>query len=290
VHIIWIILFTIGIVLSDAPEAKDNRYTKYMVYADGVEINVFVYQPIRCKHTDILVVFHGLKRKAKKLRDKVAKIADQACLNVFAPEFTKKEFPNWRYHRAGVFRSGKIQPQEEWSDQVLHSLLRKIRAIVDNQSSRLFLFGHSAGGQFLSRIAAYSSPLDVDRIVIANPSVYVLPSVKVNAPNGFAGIFSDHLANTKLKEYLALPIIIYLGGEDTGEKYLVKSKQAMQQGKNRLERGRYVFQLGKQVARKKGWPFNWQVVEVPGIGHSSKGMLRATELIAALGLSDHVIK
>jgi hypothetical protein len=281
-----VLLLLILIASSGVVNAKEDSFKKYVINSSGVMIELFAYYPDHCKPRDILIVFHGLKRKAKQLRNKAIKIAKQACLKVFAPKFDKHNFPNWRYHRAGVYRSGKVQPKKRWSDKVLNIVLQRIKEIAGGNESRLFLFGHSAGGQFLSRITAYAPPANIHRVVIANPSVYVLPSLQENVPYGFSGIFSHDQAYKKLQEYLALPITIYLGQRDVGEKYLVKSKQAIQQGRNRLERGRYIFNRGKQIAQDRGWRFNWQLVEAPGIGHSSKGMLNAKELMLALGLAD----
>jgi pimeloyl-ACP methyl ester carboxylesterase len=266
--------------------ADETGFKEYAVYADDTSIEVFAYHPPGCKKSDILVVFHGLKRKASSLRKKAIPIAKQACLTVFAPRFDKQRFPNWRYHRAGVSRSGKIQPRERWTGPILQALLKQLRNIAGDPSSRLYLFGHSAGGQFLSRVSAYSPPSSVDRIVVANPSLHVVPAIETLAPVGFAGLFSELESRQRIKAYLELPITIYLGQNDTGEKYLVKSKQAMQQGRTRLERGRYVFHRAEKLAREKGWNFNWKLVEVPGVGHSSKGMLQAQELLVALGLTE----
>jgi hypothetical protein len=266
--------------------AGESGYRKYTVYAGGTTINVFAYRPPECERTDILLVFHGFKRKAKSLRNKAVPIAKRACLTVFAPRFDKERFPNWRYHRAGVTRAGKVLPRERWTGPILQALLKQLRGIADDPSSRFYLFGHSAGGQFLSRISAYSHPSQVDRIVIANSSLHVLPASGTKPPAGYAGLFSEFERHQRVKAYLDLPITIYLGQDDTGEKYLVKTEQAMQQGRTRLERGRYVFHLAEKVAREKGWNFNWKLVEVPNIGHSSKGMLQAPEMIIALGLTE----
>jgi pimeloyl-ACP methyl ester carboxylesterase len=267
-------------------QANEYAYAKYSVNINGTVIDVFAYHPTECKSSGILVVFHGLNRKAKQLRNKSVPIARQACLTVFAPRFDKKMFPNWRYHRAGVIRSGKVQPRKNWTGRVLDDLLKQLRKIADDRTSPLFLFGHSAGGQFLSRVSAYSPPSSVKGIVIANPSMHVMPDLDTIVPVGFAGLFSEIEARQRLKTYLALPITIYLGQNDIRKKHLVTNAQAMQQGENRLERGRYIFYLGQREAKKRGWEFNWKLIEVPGVGHSSKGMLRANELLSALELTD----
>ena len=278
-----IVVLYLGLVAPGV--ARDTGLGQLRVMANGIEIKVYTYRPPTCTKPSALFVFHGLKRKAKSVRRKAMDIAVKECLMVFAPLFDKDRFPNWRYHRAGVVRKGRVQPREQWTAPVLRELLGLARQYLENPDAKFYLFGHSAGGQFLSRMAAYTPLPGVDRIVIANPSVYVAPLLNERAPYGYKDVFSPQEARTRLQAYLALPITIYLGQEDKGEKNLVKNKAAFRQGKNRLERGRAIFQMAKELARESGWRFNWALVEAPGVGHSSGEMLRAPAFYKALGLS-----
>jgi len=54
------------------------------------------------------------------------------------------------------------------------------------------------------------------------------------------------------------------------------------QGANRLERGRNAFDMGKSAAEKNSWAFNWTMIEVPNVGHSSTRMFNAGETVSAL--------
>jgi hypothetical protein len=49
-------------------------------------------------------------------------------------------------------------------------------------------------------------------------------------------------------------------------------KAAMRQGKTRFERGHACFAMAKALAEEHGWPFNWQLIEAPEIGHSAQAM------------------
>ena len=265
-------------------QTRGNEYDEYSLLSAGEEIKVYTYRPANCDQPSILFVFHGLNRKAKSVRTKAKDIAAAKCLMVFAPLFDKERFPNWRYHRAGVVKKGNVQPPSKWTAPIVNDLIAHARKLVKNQKAKVYLFGHSAGAQFLSRLFAYSTIPGITRIVIANPSVYVAPQLQEKAPNGFAGVYSNGDAEDKIKEYLASPITIYLGQQDTGEKYLVKNDAAFRQGKNRLDRGRNIFQMAKKLAMEKKWQFAWKLVEVNDVGHSSGGMLNAPEFVYALGL------
>jgi pimeloyl-ACP methyl ester carboxylesterase len=251
---------------------------------DGVDFEVFTYYPPVCAEPSLLFVFHGLGRKPDSMRDEARQIAVSACLVVFAPLFDEDRFPNWRYELAGVVRDDKVQARSQWTAALVQGLIDQARALVNNPRARVYLFGHSGGGQFMSRLAAYAPPPGVERIVIANPSVYVTPSLTEAAPYGFGGVFSGADAQTRLQDYLALPITIYLGQDDTGSKSLVVNPAANRQGKNRLERGRNQYAAARELAGERGWPFTWKLIEVPGVGHSSGGMLQAAQLQSALDL------
>ena len=76
------------------------------------------------------------------------------------------------------------------------------------------LLGHSAGGQFLERLAAFV-PTQAKRIVVANPGSYVFPSLDVAAPYGLGKVYAGAEGEAQLRRYLEQPLTIYLGEADT---------------------------------------------------------------------------
>ncbi len=272
--------------VASSAEAYDSGKGRIDVQLRDVEITVFTYRPDGCVQPKLLFVFHGLGRKAENIRNNAISLADRACLLVLAPLFDRERFPNWRYHRAGVVRKGRVQPREDWTGPIVDALIAWGREWAGDPATPCILFGHSAGGQFLSRLSAYSPPEGVARIVIANPSAHVLPTFDEAAPYGFGGVYASVEAADRLRAYLTLPITIYLGDQDVGEKNLVKKPAARRQGTNRLERGLHVFRHAWQLAKKEGWRLNWRMVTATGVGHSSRDMLNAPKAEDALGLID----
>ncbi len=143
------------------------------------------------------------------------------------------------------------------------------------------LVGHSAGGQFLSRVAAYT-PVQAVHIVIANPSSWVTANTTEVVPFGFDGLKAMGGPEQALRDYLGRPVIVALGRQDTGSKDLDQSIEAQKQGKTRYERGINTYNSAKAVAAQRGWAFNWTLVEVDGVGHSSSQMMNAAPVVAAL--------
>ena len=265
-----------------AHRAPAQEAARVQANVDGHRIDVFVYHPQGCAAPAILLVFHGNGRGASSYLKSARDIADRGCFVVYAPLFDKDRFPNWSYHRGGIVHDGTFRPEDNWTTDIVDDLVDWARAQEGRPAADSFLFGHSAGGQFLSRVAAYDLPDDVDRIIIANPSTYVLPTLDEAAPYGFGGL-PDKQAEAWMRAYLAAPITLFLGSDDTGSKDLTMNEQAVRQGKNRVDRGQRTFEAAKQVAASRGWAFNWQLVYARDVGHSGRGMLTADELTRAMG-------
>jgi pimeloyl-ACP methyl ester carboxylesterase len=205
---------------------------------------------------------------------------------VFAPLFDKDRFPSWRYQRGGIIRDQRLLPRDQWTVAMVSDLVAWARTMTGNPKAPYYLFGHSAGAQFLSRVAAFQPPPDAMRIVIANPSTYVLPTTKELAPYGLGGVFDPAEGERRLKAYLELPITIYLGEEDTGDEDLAQTASAMGQGANRLERGQFTFDSAQSMARAKGWNFGWRLVTAPDVGHTARGMLGSDKVMEVFDLKE----
>src|SRR5437868_13595277 len=126
-----------------------------------------------------------------------------------------------------------------------------------------YLMGHSAGGQFLVRMAGFVKT-DAVRIVAGNPGTHLFPTTEMAFPLGYGKLPDELAGDETLKRYLAQPLTIYLGTADTvQDKYFDKGPAAMKQGESRYERGKKCVALAEEVARKNGWEFGWRLVEAP---------------------------
>jgi len=244
----------------------------------GEDLPMFTYRP-DCREPSLLIVLHGGTRKADEYRDWVRPLADHHCLLVAAPRFSKKRFPTWRYQHGGITHGGKGRDPGQWTGNMIIELAEQIRAVEGRIPYSLI--GHSAGGQFLSRLAAFV-PTEARRIVIANPGTLVFPDAAVKAPYGLGGVYPEADVEGHLRRYLAVPVTIYLGEEDTDDEDLNQSPKAMAQGATRHERGVKAFRAAESLAKSHAWTFNWRLVETPGVGHSAEQMFTAQQAWEAL--------
>ena len=140
-----------------------------------------------------------------------------------------------------------------------------------------YLIGHSAGGQFLMRVSGFV-PTGVRRVVAANPGSDLFPELDRPFPYGFGGLPEELSDDAALKRFLAQPLTLYLGTADLGNENLPQSENANKQGAMRYERGKNCFRAAQELAKAKGWPFNWRLVEVARYRPRRQGHVRPSEL------------
>jgi dienelactone hydrolase len=245
----------------------------------GTELDIYTYRP-DCPDPRLLLVFHGSDRNAADYRDNARPLADKGCMIVVAPLFDAARFKDWQYQHGGIVHRNSIQKSDHWTGKLIVSLIDHLRK-EEGRRLDVYMIGHSAGAQFLSRVAAFI-PNDARRMVIANPSSYVWPNLDRRAPFGMGGVYGRNDAENNLRRYLAAPVTIVLGEKDTGKKHLSEKPEARAQGLNRLERGRNAFAAAKATAQSHGWPFNWHLVEIPGVGHSARKVFASAQALEEL--------
>lgn len=245
---------------------------------NGVALDVFTYKPATYDGGRMILVFHGSGRDAEAYRDRARVLGDRYRALIAAPLFDKARFPIIDYQRAGIVGG---RPQSQKAGTLVLRLVDYVRRVEGRPDMDYLLIGHSAGGQFLSRFAAFV-PNRAGRIVIANPSSYVAPTRDARFPYGFAEVPAPLAGDDAIRRYLASPITVFLGAADTGERRLERTSGAMRQGGNRHARGLVVFRMAEALARERGWPFGWRLVEVEGVGHDSRRMFASAECGRAL--------
>lgn len=271
-----------------AAQPKSHGITVETAVVGGEALRVHLYRPRRCTGAlgPLLLVFAGYERNAEDYLRRARRIARDHCLTILAPDLDQERFPRARYQRAGISHKQPGGDADACMGLLLRDLVGWARDHAGRPDAPIVLFGHSAGAQMLSRVMAYCPLPDTLRVVIANPSSYVAPSLIESAPFGFASTVDVRKREEQLARYLAQPITIYLGDADTGDDRLDKSRRAQRQGRTRLERGRNVFAAAQAMAAARRWEFGWRLVIAPGVGHSSRGMLQAPQMSEVLGKAE----
>jgi pimeloyl-ACP methyl ester carboxylesterase len=252
------------------------------VEVGGTTLDLFTYKPAAYRDGPLIMVFHGVLRNADEYRDHAAKMGDRTKALVVAPRFDEKRFPTAKYQQGGLLVEGQAAPRDEWTWSRIPEIAAAMRRLEQRDDMPYYLIGHSGGGQFLVRLAGFVDSGAV-RIVAANPGTHLFPSRDHDYPYGFGGLPDALNGDEMLKRYLARPLTIYLGSNDTErDEHFDVRPPAERQGKTRYERGRNAFRHGQELARQRGWEFNWRLVEAEGVGHDHEGMFNHAQCDVAL--------
>lgn len=266
-----------------------SRIYSETVRIDGVALLAHLYRPARDPQ-GLMLLFHGNSGNAEALRDFAIPLADQSGLLLVAPLFDRKRFPPVSYQRGHVTDGrGRPRPASRWTTRLVPGLVDWAQ---QGRGLPYWLWGFSAGAQFLSRVAAFQPlPVEPQRYVIVSPSSHVLPRLGrwpqgEAAPYGLGGIAEGADEARLQRRYLERPVTICVGGEDreATDPVLARSKAARRQGPDRLSRAIKTFDLGAMTALQWGWPFGWDMKVVPGIGHSARDMLVPATAMAIMDL------
>ena len=200
-----------------------------------------------------------------------------------SPLFDEATFPKPKYQFGGIVQDGKAVPAAERTGEYVNRIAKEIRRREGRDDLPYALIGHSGGGQFLGRLAAFVKT-DAQRIVISNPSSYTLPTVKAEFPYGFGGLPEELQTEEMFKAYLAQPVTIYVGSKDIiRDEYFDDSEKADVQGHSRFERGKNAYEFAMRLAKGKGWPCHWKLVIAEDIEHDHEKMFNHADCAKALG-------
>ena len=258
--------------------------------------------------TEAVVVVHGTERNADEY---FTTMAEAAALSgrlqstvIIAPRFqTVDDAPatDEPYWTSNGWRVGDLSSSTGPLPRLsAYSAIDTILARLGNRTrfprlSRIVVTGHSAGAQLVHRFAATSGTAPAVsgiavRYVAANPSTWLyvgperardgtfaIPAVAANCPdyddwhyglqnrNTFANAVPTSLVKQNL---LSRQMTVMLGTADTLTADLDVSCGANLQGARRYSRG--LALMGYMNALNPGHAH--RLVEVPGVGHSSRGM------------------
>ena len=237
-------------------------------------MRVYTYRPRKCDtKCPIVFVMHGLNRNASRYRDYWELPADGYDVIVVAPEFGTRYWP-----REENYNLGEVAQQadrEKWAYSAIEHLFDEVR---DGQNGYA-IFGHSAGAQFVERMALFRPDNRATVMVAANAGYYLMPEWRKDkgSPAYPYSLVESKVGEAELRQALQRRLIVMLGEKDIDPEHkdLNRSAGAMKQGPNRLERGENFFKAATAAAGELGVKFGWELVEVPDVAHDGEQMGKA---------------
>ena len=255
-----------------ATEIPPGKWSFMFVDAKGhadKPMRVYTYRPAKCDAKCPMVFsIHGVSRNTSNYRDYWELAADRYNLVIVAPEFSKKDWSGYNEYDVR-----KEPNREKWAFSVIEHLFDEV-----GQGRKTYtIFGHSAGAQFVHRMAFFLPSNRADAMAAANAGWYAMPEWRKDKgvdPFPYS-LLESGAGEAEVRQALRRKVYILLGENDTDpdHKSLNKTAGAMKQGTNRLERGENYFKAITAAAAELGEKLAWELREVPP-AHQGGAMAR----------------
>jgi len=282
---LWLALATLAVPTMAQRKLESGRSTLEFsdpALPDDRKMPVHLYVPKRLKKdAPVLFVIHGKKREAREYRETWIPQANEHDVLLVCPEFSEELFPSSEAFNIGnvLDSDGKPTDEARWTFSIIERLFDEIRERSGSEAETYFLYGHSAGAQFVHRLVLLLPEARVERAVAANAGWYTFPVSDATFPYGMGGLPD---AEERLRRAFARDLVVLLGEQDTDpdDPDLRTTPEAVAQGPHRLGRGQNFWTAGSDRASELGVDLRWRLQTVPGAGHSNADMARiAAELL-----------
>ena len=195
------------------------------------------------------------------------------------------------YQHIGISKTWKsleILPREEWTATTVERAFDLVREKAKLEAKDYYMYGMSAGGQFIHRFLMVMPDARVRRAVFASPGTWTFPSLDGNLDN--SGTLYDWPVSMRnvpdaeryLKAALQKDVVVFLGTADNGklkpsqnpDHLFMTTPGAMAEGAGRCDRGKNAFAAAKRTAEKLQVPFRWKLIVLEGVAHNNGQVIR----------------
>ncbi|MGI9552953.1 MAG: hypothetical protein ACR2MT_17235 [Aurantibacter sp.] len=261
-------------------------------------IEVYYHKPENYRSdSKVLLVIPGAGRNGDSYRDAWVEKSEKYSILILSPRYAEKDFGFGDYHMSGLIYDLDLENSvsyiensnvaelnegnfafkvnsnsDEWIFNDFDRILDLVASSLQSTETQYDIFGHSAGGQILHRLAIFQKASKANHILAANSGFYTLPDVEVNLP---FGIKDAPIEDQDLQLSFAKKLVLLVGELDNESETggtLLRSPTVDKQGLNRLDRGKFFFNQSRSLANALGFEFNWELQIIPNVGHDHRKM------------------
>jgi DNA-directed RNA polymerase subunit RPC12/RpoP len=272
---------------------------------EGRNVKVYYHRPeAYTQDSKILIVIPGAGRNGDSYRDALIEASEKYNVLILSPMYAEEAYSFTDYHLGGIIKDANIaqciefegnsniavlderklrytvgQNPKEWIFDDFDVLFERVVMTTNSTQEGYDIFGHSAGGQILHRMAIFHPASKANIIIAANSGFYTLPSADIDLPFGVQNAFLDF---DNIVASFENRLLVMIGALDNAEEdggTLLRSPTVDKQGLHRLERGKYFYNYSMETAKEIGAAFNWKLNIVPDVGHDHRLMASAAAKI-----------
>jgi poly(3-hydroxybutyrate) depolymerase len=233
--------------------------------SESSAMRVYYYKPTRfTADRPIVFLMHGADRKVEHIPKEAAKYLEKFNILLILPEYSEQLFPKIEAYQYGNVRT---RPKELWTYYVNDRIFELVKRLTGSQQKKYYIWGNSAGAQFVHRQLIVGASEFIEKAFASNAGVYTMPTRGTDPyPYSLKGL---DVTDEDLKRIFSLNFLILLGEEDvTQDAYFLKTKAAMRQGGNRLQRGKKFYSTAQKEAQRLNLTLKWQLITIAGCGHN----------------------
>ena len=244
------------------PRQPRSTSTSHKIASAAGTLHARVITPATRSDLPPLVVLHGISRNAAELARLFTPEAERHGRLIVVPHFKQGRWP----HFQRPCRAAR-------PDRALLALLAHLGSVDPTFRGRVDLMGHSGGAQLAHRFAMLY-PQMIGRLHLVAAGWYCLPDDAMPYPYGLGhatqddALWARRLA-TALPHYLALPVTVHVGTQDTTRDDALRQTPALDagQGQTRLARAQTYVARFAAAAQAAGVQPRIDLRFLEGIGH-----------------------
>ncbi|HNT76519.1 MAG TPA: hypothetical protein PKH77_16020 [Anaerolineae bacterium] len=242
---------------------------------------------------EILVLIHGTPSKEETAESNAryyitawVDFAEEQGYILLVPAFNQEDFSSsLGDHALGGYRG--LFGREINADAWVLRLVKAYQEAYGTSGAPFYLYGHSAGGQFVGRFLV-THPETIKKAVISSAATYPQPNTEVTWPFGMGELHTDIEWDTDTlkhvdivpdkQQWLAatqVPLTVIVGLNDTSE--LPVALIPGQKGRNRYTIARNWVKDMAAYAEANGTESRFKLEIIPGQGHSMSGLISYTQ-------------
>lgn len=281
---------------SPYPASVPNLLRKGSIQPGSVLAGHYLYYCPAKPPRGLLTIVHGTPdspnaaaENARKYLARWISFAEDQRLLVVAPIFENSEYGSFDGSQgvpAGGYRG--LYGKHFGADTFLDKVASRLGSQISGFDGRVILYGHSAGGQFVSRYLV-RHPERVKTAVISASGRYPYPDQSAPWPYGM-GATAVNINGKTIKDlpdpktWLAATHIkttVVVGANDTDP----QPARPGHKGTTRLEFARHWVEDMNQLATQHNFQPLWNLILVPNTGHSSKQLTPTCQRVIAESLN-----